>query len=193
MTERTNINQAGHSASSVEAVEGCVDSRRCFVVAARFLVGPLLVAFVIVLCYSGWSYWRFGSFKDGIEFLSGYRLVAEQSVLDIGKVRVGAETEGNFVLKNLTDKPITIIGAKSDCSCMVISGLPIRVEPRCSTDFAVRYTPLAREGNETVTHRILLYLDIDSPEVVLTLSADILPVDETETVASVKAGETRLR
>jgi len=190
MVEQTVIDKGDQPANSVDVVGARGILKPWFVASSRFVAGPLAVVFFALLCYSGWSLWRFGSFVDGIAFLNGYVLVAEQKTLDLGEVRVGSEAEGNFVLKNLTSEPITLVGARPECSCMIASDLPARIEPHSTMDFSVRFTPNRREASQTVTHRILLYLDVDSPAVVITFSADVLPVDETITKASAKAKKT---
>jgi hypothetical protein len=169
----------GQSVDSIEAASsGAAWTNRTWWY-ARFIAGPLLVAVLILLGFSIWSVWRYGNVSDGIAFLDGFVVIAAKPTLELGSVPVGTEAKGVFVLKNLTDEPISLVGASPDCSCMIMSDFPIRIEPHGTATFDVRFTPRAREAGRTVTHRILLYLNVDSPTITLALSAHALPVDRT--------------
>jgi hypothetical protein len=179
MTEKSDVEDGDQPVGSVTAASG-VDVGKCQALRCiRFLAGPLLVALLILLGFCFWSVWRYGNVSDGIAFVNGYVLVAQKPIVELGKIPVGAKVDGIFVLKNLTDHPITILGARSECRCVVASDLPIQVDALSSVSFCLRFVPGENEVNQSVTHRALLYLDADSPEIVLTLAADVVPAVKT--------------
>jgi hypothetical protein len=160
---------------STVATDDHVVGKRFIFKCVRFIAGPLTVALLILLGCSGWSIWRYGNVTDGIAFMNGFVLIAEKPTLELGRVAVGDKVEGIFVLKNLTGRPITILGAKPECSCVATSELPIQVEAFSSVHFKLQFTPGKGEASQSVVHHALLYTNIDSPEVTLTIKADILP------------------
>ncbi len=134
---------------------------------------------MILLGYCAWSLWRYGNVTDGIAFLNGFVLVAEKPTLELGDVSVGSKAEGVFILKNLTNQPITILGAKPECPCVVTSELPVQVDRLSSSPFRLRFVPRTQEANQSVAYRTLLYLDVDSPSIILTLAASVHPASTT--------------
>ena len=139
-----------------------------------FLRGPLLVALLILACGSAWSVWRFGSVRHGIAYLKGYVLIAQNPTVKLGSIPAGTEVEGVFVLKNLTNRPITVLGAKPECTCVMTSDLPMRVDSLSTGRLRFKFAARNNEINQSVAHRTLLYLDVDSPPVVLTLAGDVV-------------------
>jgi len=147
----------------------------------KLLAGPLLVASVLCICFAAWSIWRFGTWTDGIAYIYGHPLAARQTTLHLGQVRVGEQVDCVFVLKNLWDEPITVVGASPDCSCVETMERPLKIAPRVPASFEVMLTPRPNEAGKTVTHRILLHLDVDAPPMVLSLVADV-PPEESQVV-----------
>ncbi|MCP4673990.1 MAG: DUF1573 domain-containing protein [Deltaproteobacteria bacterium] len=152
-----------------------------------YLLGPLLVAVMVLLGFCGWSIWQYGDLATGVAYLNGSVLVPEASVLDLGEVCVGGEAEGVFRLRNLTDQPITIIGGRTECSCVLGDEFPVQVDAMSFGEVSLRFTPGPRDAKRHVVHRTLLYLDVDAPEIVLTFSADVVPSDGNDDVTSVDA------
>jgi hypothetical protein len=176
MVEQAAIDNCGELANSIRAATGYSVLKRRASACVRFIVGPLLVALLILACYSAWSIGRFGNLTNGIEFLNGSVLIAEKPMLELGKVPVGTEVEGVFVLKNVTNQPIAIVGGKAECSCVITTGFPMQVDPMCSARLSLRFTPRPSDANRRVVHRAVLYLDVDSPAMILTFAADVVPV-----------------
>ncbi len=178
MEEQTaNTDQAEGSAQTREARPPLAR----FVAGLRsYLLGPLLVAVLVLLCFCGWSVWRYGNLTRGVAFLNGAVLVAEESLLDLGDVPVGAEAEGVFRVRNLTDQSIVIVGGKTDCSCVLGDEFPLQVDAMSSGRVSLRFTPRPSDANRQVVHRTLLYLNIDSPSIVLSFAANVVPGSKSE-------------
>jgi hypothetical protein len=178
MTEKSDV-ENGDQPEEATVASGVAAGKRRVLRCVLFLAGPLLVAVLILLGFCVWSVWRYGNVTDGIALVNGYVLAAQKPIVELGKIPVGAKVDGIFVLKNLTDHPITILGARPECRCVVASDLPIQVDALSSVSFCLRFVPGENEANQHVTHRALLYLDADSPEIVLTLAADVIPAVKT--------------
>lgn len=139
--------------------------------ASRWTV-PLLTMFVagtVCLCFGGWSFLRFGHPLDGLAYLNGVVLKADQP--DLGTVAPGSEVEAVFVVKNLTTNPVSIVGAKPDCACVVGSDLPLTIDALSSARLPVRFTVERGELHKELIRHVLLHLNVDAPPVVLTLTA----------------------
>lgn len=74
------------------------------------------------------------------------------------------------VLRNITSRPVTVVGAKATCGCVAAVNLPITIEPSGRRDLAVSVARTARRGTERapVEQDILLYLDTPGPRPVAT-------------------------
>lgn len=137
------------------------------------IAGPLIVVGVILVCFVGWSIRRFGHPLVGIAYLNGVIIKPEKQTVDLGHVRPGTQVEAVFRLMNLTRQTVTIIGAQADCSCIVTSGLPMKIPPGSSSRFVSTFTARSIDADHNVTRRILLHLNVDAPEVVLIVTANV--------------------
>lgn len=99
----------------------------------RFLSAAFGVALSLLLIYSVWSMRRYGDLASGIAFLDGAVLTANDSSLMLENVFEGDSVEGEFVVKNVTARPLVVLDAIPACSCLkIMSKLPMNV-PRFST------------------------------------------------------------
>lgn len=140
------------------------------------ILGPAAVALLLLAGFFAWSEFRFGSIRDGVAYCNGYLLVAGQPEVDLGPVKVGSCVGGCCYLKNLTDVPVMVLGATPDCSCITVSGVPMRVAPHGSTKLPFVYCPRAGSGSRRETRLIRVYIDADSPELLLPVRADVIAV-----------------
>ena len=168
MAEQTDTGDSGRSADSAQPARDRLTLRRFASALVAYLAGPLLVALLIFLCFCGWSIWRFGNLTNGILYIDGTALIAEEPVLDLGEVPLGSVAEGTFVLRNLTSAPVTVLGGKPSCSCMLLSDMPIRIDAMSSASLSVQFAPTKSQVGRRNSGRVLLYMDVDSPPVVLT-------------------------
>ena len=111
----------------------------------KFALIPVAIAAAILVGLGIWSIERYGSLADGIAFVNGSVVVADESVVELGQVPVSTTVEGTFTLKNLTSHPVTILGAQPECQCVVASALPVKIDGLSSTSFALRFTPAEGE------------------------------------------------
>jgi len=143
---------------------------------------------LIFLCFCSWSIWRFGNLTNGILYVDGAALIAEEPELDLGDVPLGSVAEGTFVLRNLTSAPVTVVGGNPSCSCMVLSDMPIKIDAMSSASLSVQFAPTKSRVDRRSSGRVLLHLDVDSPAVVLTATWRAVSGAQANGVLGVQGG-----
>jgi hypothetical protein len=117
------------------------------------LIGGLIFATVILLCT-----WRLGSLPLALAYIEGERFVVSPIEIDLGECDSKTHHVAQFVLTNLTTKPIRIVGSKEGCNCLRLDELPITVGPRENQDISIQ---VFVSGKEEYSQTIILYLDDD--------------------------------
>lgn len=112
-------------------------------------------------------------------------------VVLLGDVAGGERVTAEFQLRNLSGHTVHVIGAQSDCGCVAWQSLPIEVPPHATATMSAYFTPPVISTAEdadvkeelaflndtdvgTVRHPIRLFLDVDSPLVVVTLEGKVI-------------------
>jgi Protein of unknown function (DUF1573) len=139
----------------------------------QFVILPLVVASLLFAGLATISVIRFGNVSRGFAFVGGSVLVPDKSMIELGKVPAGKTNEIVFQVRSVSGQPVTIIGGKAECSCVMSDAFPVKVSPLASVPIRVQFTPRQVDVNSRVVHRILLYLDTDSFPVVLSFGASI--------------------
>lgn len=112
-----------------------------------------LTAVLIWLCISC------GSLHAGISYLSGDRLLVDAPSRVTRDLAAGEEGAVEFVLSNRADIPITILGARSSCSCTATHDLPLRLPPSSSRSIRVTYRPRSDTKPGAYPQTVQLYTD----------------------------------
>jgi hypothetical protein len=99
--------------------EGRSFARRTLPVAAG-------IAAVVAAC-AGWAFLRFGSLRDAWLYAGGARVVIDRSALALPTGKVGDTQTAEFRLRNLTSRPVKVLGATVSCDCVTTEGLPAEV------------------------------------------------------------------
>lgn len=74
-----------------------------------------------------WAWIEFGSVSSGVAFLRGERLIPDSYTRTIGTVDSSSDQVAIFEFTNHAKGPVTILGARSSCNCVVSDDkLPIR-------------------------------------------------------------------
>lgn len=68
--------------------------------------------------------------------------------IDLGVLEAGTKKEVAISLRNISDKPVTIVGAKTSCTCSLVKGLPIVISAGESADVVLSVVPPARSQFE---------------------------------------------
>lgn len=156
---------------------GPAGSRRAL--SLRPLLAPALVAAALGGGFCLWGWWRFGSVWWAADYLDGYAVVAERATQWAGEVPAGKQASVSFQLKNVTQAPVRVVGAKCDCGCVGTDGLPLTLAPGATGELKLRFVPPQEWAGKRVEHTALLYLDVDAAPLVLRVQARVAAADAT--------------
>ncbi len=123
----------------------------------------------ILFGFGVWSVVTFGAVEDGLAFLSGQGLYVRRPSIDVGEIPAGQRITVEIPLQNLTKEPLAVIGARTDCSCAVASGLPLTIAPRSRAMMQVEIAPSPRDAGEAFERRVELYSDFSDKNLWLTI------------------------
>jgi hypothetical protein len=102
----------------------------------------------------------FGSLGSALAYLEGDRLIADSFSRSFGEVQPGERPTLTFELTNTSDRKITILGAKTLCTCVFAENLPLSVPARSRRSINVAVKTDSRKG----PIRESVYLFTDSPK-----------------------------
>lgn len=118
----------------------------------RRSLGTAVVALVVL---AAWTYLRFGSLTVGLGYLRGQRLFVENPTREFGHATTGENRTVSFTVTNLANMPISVVGARSSCTCAIMEGLPLLLNPGARRSLTVRINTRGKTG--PVTANIPLY------------------------------------
>ena len=95
--------------------------------------------------------------------LEGYVLSADEFAKPLQIDRPGASANVGFLLKNLTNDRVSVVGIETSCGCLSITELPFTILPRQELEltFVVKSDP--RWRGKLITQHARLLLDVPSP------------------------------
>jgi Protein of unknown function (DUF1573) len=130
------------------------------------LFGTTISVFLVL----SWAY--YGSVRLGILAIAGKQLVSEVGELSVGTLEVGEQRVLVFHLRNLTGRPINIVGSQSKCTCTSAEKLPLVVPPGGRLPLRVTYrADKAANVNETMR----LFTDSErNRQLVLSVSGRVI-------------------
>lgn len=102
----------------------------------------------------------------------GYVIVPRTTVEHVKIDRPGDGAEVEFVLDNVTGRPVTVLGAETSCDCTSLQGLPITIPAGGDTPLKFRLTTTPAQAGRRINTSIKLLLDTPSPVVALEIAAE---------------------
>jgi hypothetical protein len=137
----------------------------------RLLVWPaILLGIVLVVARI-----QYGSVSGAVQRIQGHVLGVDRRLIDLGEVDAESVSSVEYNVRNLSNAPLQIIGARVDCGCVDASQLPISLSPGASSTLEFKFHARKSDVPTHVQHEIELYLDRPSPPVALGFSATVLP------------------
>ena len=103
----------------------------------RFSLGALLAAFVLFVSWSA-AFYQFGGVSNGARYIRGQNFVVQPSRIDVGAAARGEFRTATTTIRNLSFAPIRVIGVLATCNCLAVTGLPLTIEPRQSSELELR-------------------------------------------------------
>jgi hypothetical protein len=83
-------------------------------------------ALILLAIVIGWALFRAGSIGGGMAYLAGRKIYAGPADIAIPGDGQASQT---ISLVNLTGTTLTVMGYNATCSCVKVSGLPVRLPP----------------------------------------------------------------
>lgn len=120
-------------------------------------MGSTITAFfAISLGFVAFAEYRYGGIRVFVRSIRGETVILDPSRFNLGSITVGETIVRQSFLHNYTSEPIRILGANSQCSCVVAEDLPAIVPPGESYTINVRIKP---EAKRKIEETIVLFTD----------------------------------
>lgn len=102
------------------------------------------------------------------------RVIDAPKSINLGLLQRGEKREVKLKIRNTSDKPLIISGAKTSCTCTGVLGLPTALPAGGSREIRFSIIPYQ---SENVTGRVILYCDSNlSPRVSIDYSGTLKPI-----------------
>jgi hypothetical protein len=122
-----------------------------------WLVMTLIFTGAGLSCLVGFAFYSFGSIGSALAYTAGNALIADRSSKTFGNVQQGERPVITFNVTNNSERQITILGAKTQCTCVFAEELPLSVPARSRRSLNIAVETDSRDGE--VREPILLFTD----------------------------------
>lgn len=122
-----------------------------------FLLGTTVAVVLAITSLAVWSWVRLGSVPAGLDYLAGERLVLDATEQSFGELAADGKRIVAFRLTNLTGRDLTILGARSSCTCIAPENLPMVIPASKAKSFDVLVKSESKVG--ALSERIIVYTD----------------------------------
>jgi len=138
--------------------------------AGSLLLRGLALTFVCAIGFAAWLYFSFGSTGASVAYLRGMSVAIEPTSHHLGEIPAGRTSAAEFVVQNLTRKPVTILGARSSCQCTVVNDLPLTLAARERRSLRISVRPDERFIRKPFVQGARLFVDSQDslPEIIIT-------------------------
>jgi hypothetical protein len=148
----------------------------------RFVLGPLLLVGILFVAFCVWSFFSYGDVRTGIAVINGFKLVVRDHTLNVGKVPVNESRLVRFHLKNVSSRPVDILGAWADCGCITTDDLPLTVNSHSEIEFNVSLHTDSGMIVGSLMRQVVPNLSVDQPAVVLAVEFEVVGTEKTSDV-----------
>ena len=107
---------------------------------------------------AGWGLIRFGSVRDAWLYASGVRVVVRPAVALVEDGSARDEGKAAFVIRNLTDSTINVLGMTTSCTCVSADKLPVSLGPGETRQLQV-IVHLGTNSRTTVEQTVVYHTD----------------------------------
>jgi len=153
------LDQTGIAAPSIEqkgeskSTEG-IHKRR---VANSWAALTVVLAGITLASFAAWAYLGFGSIGLAIGYLAGERLMLDGRNKSFGELSPGKKCSIVFHVTNRADRAITLLGAETFCTCLLVENLPRRL--RVGETYSLQFELRAGSSSGEISQQIRLYTD----------------------------------
>lgn len=92
----------------------------------RFVPGLCGISLAVVVVLT-WAIAVYGTPRRAWLYASGVRLVVEGAAIRFGDARVGEHLDAAFLVSNLSNHPVHVLGVNASCGCLAVEKLPVTV------------------------------------------------------------------
>jgi len=147
-----------------------------------WLVMAVIFTNVGLFIAAGLALYWFGGIGPAVANLKGDRLIADSYSKSFGTAESGQIPVVVFNMTNAANRPITILGVRSSCTCVVPDDIPMTVAPRESRPLRVGLKTGLKAGR--VSEQLLIYTDCkENPEILLRIVGQV-PISDRSPRAS---------
>lgn len=150
------------------------DRRRTLARCAALLAGTALIPALVCGVLYGWAIWRYGSTAKALARLKGQVLFVEPPGDEMATVPAGVTLTSYRQVENLTGRPVTIVGSKSGCGCVVAQDLPISLGPYARQTIGISAIVTPPKRGDEFAQALQLCLDTPSAPVVVLVRAKVV-------------------
>ncbi len=146
------------------------------------LASGLLIALVIG------AYLSFGSIAASLAYARGDRLIVDATNKSFGTLRSNSDGTLVFQIRNLASRPITVLGARSSCTCTAVENLPLTIQPRETHPLKIRIRPGKKTGD--IDEKVSLFSDFSiQTELILKVVGKIVKDDGSRSAITMRTGD----
>ena len=125
---------------------------------SKFVWQTITVGLLLIALVFGYGTWVTGSVSKALPYFSGQGLFVESDDINLGAIPLGkADLVVEINLLNLSSDTISVIGAKTSCSCMQLGDFPVSLSPGQKHALKIEYLPSDKTG--AFEHKVLLFTD----------------------------------
>lgn len=130
---------------------------------SRFAV-PIVLAVSLVM---------YGSPRSAIDYVAGKSVLVRSQQRFAGQVQPDETTTTEFELRNVSARPIRVLGAKASCRCVAIDDLPLTLGPGESKSIAIQLIASHVPGIQRESAKLLF--DDSASSITLVVTAMVHP------------------
>jgi hypothetical protein len=137
------------------------------------LLAYTVLTSALVVSFYSWGYYRTGSWLGSIDYWKGHKLILDAFSTTLSDVEPGSYHDVRFVLRNLGNQDIKIIGHQKSCSCIMTDGTPVRIPANGTT--VLNMSVHAPTDSSLFSESFVLYTsDRSRPTIRLTMSCSVV-------------------
>ena len=140
---------------------------------AQMVTKSVLAAAVMIIALCSTAVICFGGVRAAISRWNGFPVHFDSKSLVVN-LKSGESATLSFPVRSLISKPVTIVGATTGCSCVSVHGLPMEVTD-AGQSLRVKYNAAGTTAPESDRQYIQLWLNVDSPPIMLDVEAHVSP------------------
>ncbi len=105
-----------------------------------------------------WAIINFGSLYHALLYAGGARVTIEPRAVTVPEGKEGDAREVVFLIRNLTDNPVRVVGVTTSCTCVSTERLPVVLPARGAKELHVALR-LAKSPTGSIVQSVIYHTD----------------------------------